>query len=122
MLSVLKNCEKAIYVPEDPPAQWLDAVGVKGVAADAVATPRGIVKFSDMCNCTVSCDPGENYAVECICPSFAGGPTVLPNDAKDFPNPKNKPYNFDWVGLGEPYGKPKHSTDASTNTTGFWYD
>jgi hypothetical protein len=107
-LRVEGSCDEGCYVQEglveDPNgrkvAKWnpIPKTGSINVEADAVGTPRGIVKIPGRCTCTLNCN--DLYKMKCDCEGgsiwreIAGIPRVLP-PGSEFPDPRKE---FPFVG------------------------
>jgi RHS repeat-associated protein len=96
VLAVSPACSKVIYMPEPDKSVIWQRAGVSQFA-DAVGTPRGIVKMPDGCICIVLC-ADQNYKIVCFCLfSFIpiiGQPRVVP-PGKGFKDPRTQ--GFDWI-------------------------
>lgn len=98
-----------IYLPEEPdatrPDDWSGIPHNEWEDSDAVATPRGEVKIPDGCSCTVKCDSGADYRIDCTCsilsPFGINAPRVVDPESGEFPNPRDAGY--DWVATRNPY-------------------
>ena len=70
-LKVDGKCDSVVFLPENNNKAWKwPPGGVRTgaqVLADFVATPRGIIKLGDGCDCKVSCSNGDWYVVRCEC-------------------------------------------------------
>jgi RHS repeat-associated protein len=100
---VQSSCQNAVYLPEEPPAIWVVPEDDVWQDADAVATPRGILKIPDGCNCSVECDGGLDYKITCKCqfsPFGIKAPRTLA-PGSEFPNPRDAGYF--WAATRSPY-------------------
>jgi RHS repeat-associated protein len=105
-LKIQSSCQNVVYLPEEPDATSPNDWGPPGdnvwQDCDAVATPRGIVKIPDGCGCTVSCDGGLDYQIDCHCIiPFGINPPRLLGPGEEFPNPRLAGYT--WVYTRDPY-------------------
>jgi RHS repeat-associated protein len=114
---VESECQNSIYHPEGKPGKgevaWRPA-GSGRVACDAVATPRGIVKIPDGCDCDVTCSGGHNYQIDCDCAGvrwFVFQPeVVVPGPAGGFKDPREE--GWYWVPDVSDYTRSNNSLGA----------
>jgi RHS repeat-associated protein len=102
-LKVQASCQNVVYLPEDLPAIWGAPQDDVWQDADAVATPRDIVKIPGGCYCSVESNGGLDYRITCDCQFSAfsiNAPRVLAPGA-EFPNPRDAGYF--WVSRRDPY-------------------
>jgi RHS repeat-associated protein len=104
VLHVEQECQRVIYKPESPAnAAWRRAEPEQ--TADAVATPKGIVKLPNGCECTVRCGDGKDYEIVCKCKFdllSKGRPRVL-NPGEEFADPRKE--GVDWIPANSLYSR-----------------
>ncbi len=93
---------------------------------DFVATPRGVVKIPNGCNCTMTCaGPAVSYEIVCDCVHSAarsvGGVVGLDLEPRlvtdaDYPHALADPRKrFSWIGEGTPYTPSREGGDYVFN-------
>jgi hypothetical protein len=112
-LKVQSSCQNVVYLPEDPPAtrpeDWKPPEDNVWQSCDAVATPRGIVKIRDGCDCRLECDGGLDYKVTCKCSAinYLIAPDTLP-PGSEFPDPRDA--GWFWVATRNLYVRSSSGT------------
>jgi len=126
------DCPLTAFMPENGRSGHLEDWVLVGLFpntvfdVDFVATPRGVVKIPNGCNCTMTCAGlGVSYEIVCDCAYAAGrglggllGADIEPRlvtDA-DYPHALADPRKrFSWIGSGSPYTRSRDGWDYVFN-------